>query len=505
MTKKRDAAIDLTSAQFREIGHDMVDRIADLLENMRNRPVIGNKTPGEIKGLLGSGDALPEKGSDPIVLARNGAELLIENSLYNGHPRFFGYITASPAPLGILADFLASAVNPNVGAWQLSPMATEIEIQTVRWIAELLGYPVDCGGLMTSGGNLANFVCFLAARVDAGGDEIRAQGFNSESARKLRVYTSNETHTWIMKAADLFGLGTDSIRWIETDDMQRLDMNSLRSRVEEDRKAGLIPMMVSGTAGTVSTGAIDPLPEIAEFCREQGIWFHVDGAYGGFAAAVDMVDEDIRGLAEADSVAVDPHKWLYAPLEAGCALVRDQAKLRKAFSYHPPYYHFGEETINFFDHGLQNSRGFRALKVWMGLKQVGREGLVGMIEEDIRLTRDMYGALSANEELQTFTCQLSIATFRYVPPELKENINDVEVAEYLNKLNEEVLNRLKTSGEIFVSNAVLNDQFILRVCIVNFRTTYDDVRAVPEIVVRFGRKADGELRPEKLKTGKVSS
>jgi glutamate/tyrosine decarboxylase-like PLP-dependent enzyme len=255
---------------------------------------------------------------------------------------------------------------------------------------------------------------------------------------------------------------------------------------------------VVGTAGSVSTGAVDPLPAIAALCREHALWFHVDGAYGAFAAAVPEAPDDLRGLAEADSVAVDPHKWLYAPLEAGGVLVRDAGALRRAFSHKPPYYHFGEAATSFFDLGLQNSRGFRALKVWLALAQVGRRGYARMISEDVRLAQELYRLLDGAPELERFTRSLSITTFRFVPADLSARTAEPAVAEYLDELNRDLLGRIEASGELYVSNAVVAGRFLLRPCIVNFRTTLADVEAIPGIVVRLGREADAALRPAGL-------
>jgi len=493
----RTAPLEIAPEEFRRIGHALVDRVADLLASIGARKVVEYAEPETIRGLIGGAAGLPEQGTEPSELMRGTAELLIANSLYNGHPRFWGYITAAPAPIGILGDMLAAAVNPNVGAFQLAPVATEIEAQTVRWIAEMLGYPTGCGGLLVSGGNMANFVCFLAARAAKAEHNIRETGTHHPDGKKLLVYASRETHTWIQKATDLFGFGTDAIRWLDTDEQQRLDVNALRRAVATDREAGETPMLVIGSAGTVSTGVIDPLPEIADFCREQNIWFHVDGAYGAFAALADGVDPNIKGVSQADSVAVDPHKWLYAPLEAGCALVRNRDLLRNAFSYHPPYYHFDEETINYFDFGPQNSRGFRALKVWLAIKQVGRAGYTRVIEDDIELTSQMHKAIGEHDELEALTCNLSIATFRYVPLDLRARIGSEPVDKYLDELNEQLLIRLKEGGEVFVSNAVIGGRFVLRACIVNFRTSLEDVRALPEILLREGRELHARLRREK--------
>jgi aromatic-L-amino-acid/L-tryptophan decarboxylase len=354
----RHAPLAMEAATFRSLGHRLVDQVAASLEALPLGPVTRDQSPSAVREALNLTDPLPESGMDPGLLLEQTAQLLFTHSLFNAHPRFFGYITSPPAPIGILGDLLAAAVNPNVGAWTLSPAATEIESQTVRWIASLIGYPVSCGGLLVSGGNMANFVCFLAARAANAGWDVREQGVSADSGRRLRVYSSTETHTWIQKAADLGGLGTASIRWIATDEKLRMDVAALRRQIEADSAAGDVPCLVVGTAGSVSTGAVDPLPEISAICKEFGVWFHVDGAYGGFAAAVPQAPDDLRGLSQADSVAVDPHKWLYAPLEAGCVLVRDPESLRAAFAYHPPYYHFNERATNYVDYGPQNSRGF---------------------------------------------------------------------------------------------------------------------------------------------------
>ena len=503
--RKRDTPLEMSPEEFRAAGHQLIDRIAEFLRSVPQRPVTPAEAPNVVRDLLGAAaQSLPEQGRPPERLLEEAADLLFEHSLLSGHPRFWGYIYSSAAPVGALGDLLAAAVNPNLGAWNLSPIGTEIEAQTIRWIAELIGYPADCGGVLVSGGNMANMVPFLVARKARASWDVSAEGLlGSEPARgsrpQLRVYCSAETHTWIHKATDLFGLGTNSIRWIPTDGEFRMDTAALRKRIDEDARHGDLPFLVVGAAGSVSTGAVDPLPELAAICRERGLWFHVDGAYGAVAAALPGASADLRGLSEADSVAVDPHKWLYAALEAGCVLVRNPELLRKTFSYRPPYYHLTAhadgDVTNYFEYGMQNSRGFRALKVWLALRQVGREGYVRMISDDIELARALYQAAGAHPELEAFTLGLSIATFRYVPRDLKPRSGaDAEVEEYLNRLNTELLTRLQQSGEAFVTNAVIKGRFVLRACIVNFRTTLDDVQALPGIVARIGSQADFEMR-----------
>src|SRR5712691_6880956 len=493
----RIAPLEMTPSEFRKVGRQLVERIAEFLCTLPNRPVVPNESPQVIREALGIG-SLPEQGAEAKVLLEETADLLFEHSTFNGHPRFWGVITSSAAPIGSLGDLLAASVNPNMGGWFGGPMANEIEAQTVRRIAEMIGYPTNCGGLLVSGGNMGNFVGFLAARKAKATWDVRTSGMRGKESRQMRLYTSSETHTWIHKATDMFGLGTDAIRWIPVDEQLRMDTTVLRHRIQADIDAGDLPFLLIGTAGTVSTGAVDPLPDIATICREYDLWFHVDAAYGGFAAVLlndGKVPADLKGMSEADSVAVDPHKWLYAPLEAGCVLVRKPEALRNAFSYHPPYYHFADQTeptIDYYEYGPQNSRGFRALKVWLALRQVGRAGYAEMIADDIQLARELCRLVEAHPELQAFTQALSITTFRYVPPDLTSGSEEVEV--YLNQLNAELLIRLQRSGEAFLSNAVVRGTFLLRACVVNFRTSLEDIEALPGIVIRLGKEVDAAMR-----------
>lgn len=481
------APIDLEPEQFRALGHGLVDRVADFLASLPERPVAPGERPDEVRAVLGGGP-LPEEGTAAAELLEEASSLLFDHSVLSGHARFWGYIVGAPAPIGALGDMLAASVNPNVGGWAIAPIATEIEAQTVRWLAELVGFPRECGGLLVSGGNMANFVGFLAARRAAGGAEIRERGTGGE---RFRVYTSAETHTWVQKAADLFGLGTGAIRWIPTDGDLRMDVEALRDAIEADRTAGDRPFLVIGTAGSVMTGVVDPLPELSALCREQELWFHVDGAYGAVAAMLPDASDDLKGLALADSLALDPHKWLYAPVEAGCALVRRHDALTDTFAYRPPYYHLSDEEnapINYHELGPQNSRAFRALKVWLALRQVGRAGYVRMLGEDVALARELHRVVEATPELEAMTQGLSITTFRYVPEGLDAG------DPYLDELNERIVTLLEGGGEAFVSNAVVGGRFVLRACIVNFRTTAADVRALPEIVRRVGAEAHADLR-----------
>ena len=497
-SERRRTPAELSPDDFARLGHRLVDDVAELLRTMRERPLGPGETPEQIRIALAADRPLPTSTSDAGDALAEATRLLFDHSVFNGHPRFFGYITSGAAPLGILGDMLAAAVNPNVGLWSLSPMASEMEAQAVRWIAELVGFPPGGGGVLVSGGNVANMLGLWAARAAVEEWDVREEGVRAEGSRSLRVYGSAGTHTWIQKAADLAGLGTSSIRWIATDASGVIDVTALRRSIETDVEAGDVPLMVVGTAGSVATGAVDPLPALREICDEHGAWLHVDGAYGAFAVAASNAPEALRALALADSVALDPHKWLYAPIEAGCVLVRDPDALLRAFSYRPAYYHVEEEAKNYFEHGLQNSRGFRALKVWLLLRQLGRDAYAEAIAEDIELARRFHGIAGDDPELEALTHGLSITTYRYVPHDLATRIREPSVADYLNRLNQAIQERMERSGRAFVSNAVLDGVYALRMCVVNFRTALEDVVALAHITVELGRAADRELRPPGL-------
>ena len=499
----RIAPLALSADEFRALGHDLIDHIADALATIGERPL----TPGEprsvVRRVLGE-DTLPQHGTPPAEVLDAARELLFTHSLWNGHPRFWGYVIGSPSPLGMLGDLLAAAVNPNCGGWSLSPMAAEMERQAVGWIGELLGFPPGADGILVSGGNMANMVCFLAARTARASWDVRTRGLAAPEGKRLRVYTSEETHTWLDKSVDLFGLGEECVRRIPTDERLRLRPDRLAAQIDADRAAGDEPWLVVASAGTVSTGAVDPLRAIAAVCRARNIWLHVDGAYGGFAAALPEallagdgadVAADLKAITLADSVAIDPHKWLYVPFEAGCAIVREHGLLRRAFSHVPPYYNFvgegADEPLNFYERGPQNSRGFRALKVWIALRAAGREGYEQMIGDDVRLSRALFANIAAHPEFEAVTQGLSITTFRYVPPAWRGSVDAHHDA--LNTLNRELSTRLQAGGELFVSNAVLADRYLLRACFTNFRTTRADVDAAPEMIARVGREVVREL------------
>jgi aromatic-L-amino-acid/L-tryptophan decarboxylase len=493
-TNFRISPIQMDKEDFRRIGYSLVNTIADFYENIKEGPVTSGETPSQIQAVLGR-TVLPEDGTSISELFDKATDLLLKHSLFNGHPKFFGYITSSPTPIGALADLLAAAVNPNVGANVLSPMATAIEKQTVRWLAEFIGVSDTYGGVLVSGGNMANLTAFLAARTAKAPESLKEGGLASLDDEMV-FYCSKATHTWIEKAAVLFGHGTKAIRWIPTDADNKIDLEILLKTIHDDVKNGKKPFLVIGNAGDVSTGVIDNLSEIAAICKAHDLWFHIDGAYGIPAAVIPKYKNLFEGIQEADSIAIDPHKWLYAPLEAGCTLIKNPQHLIDTYSAHPVYYNFDrtvdEPTTNFYEYGFQNSRGFRALKVWMALQQIGRNGYIKTIQQDIELSQLLYTEADRHPELEAISNNLSITTLRYVP------VDDVqpgrENEDYLNVLNEKLLNQLQLGGEAFLSNAVVGNKYCLRACIVNFRTSQKDIHEVIEIIVKEGRKVFEQIK-----------
>ncbi len=495
-TPKRKADLDINPHEFKFVARKLVDQLSEFMQTIEEQPVTTDQSPSEIRNQLPD-SVLPQNSANPFQLVEETANLLFKNSLLNGHPKFMGYITSSPAPIGALAEMMAAVINANVGGWSLSPMASEIEKQTISWIAEMIGFPVDAGGLMTSGGNMANFTALLTARKNKATWDNRTEGNASDKQKKLIVYATKETHTWLEKAADMAGLGTDSVRYVPMDVYQQMVPALLKSQIERDLDAGHLPFMVVGNAGTTATGAVDPIKDIAMIARQNDLWFHIDGAYGAFAANVDGAPGELQNLHLADSIAVDPHKWLYAPLDAGCVLVKNKEHLRDAFSAKPSYYKFetvkGEAVDSFYDFGPENSRSFRALKVWLGFKQAGLNGYRKMIADDIQLSQELFFEAELSPLLESITNNLSITTFRYVPRDL-QNSEENYHEEYLNHLNQILLTRLQESGRAFVSNAVVDGKYVLRACIVNFRTSAKDISEMVNIITEIGDQVDGELR-----------
>lgn len=417
--------------------------------------------------------------------------LALSQSVYPGHPAFMAYISGAGTVPGAAADLLAAALNQNVGAWLLSPGATEIELQVVRWFARELGLGARAGGILTSGGAMANFTALKIARDRRAGWDVRDRGVHDGPL--LVLYTSEEAHSAIDQAADMLGIGSAWVRRVPTDAAYRLRVAELEQAIRADRRAGNRPFAVVATAGTTSTGAIDPLVDIGAVCEAEGLWLHVDGAYGAAAALAPGLQPLLAGIAQADSVAIDPHKWLYVPLACGCTLVRDERVLPESFARDASYLHEDKDAtgrgVDLGNYGPQFSRGFAALKVWVSLLAHGRAAYARRIQHDADLARYLDARVRERPEFESMApVTLSIACFRYVPPDLGAAPRPELVERYLDDLNERLLTAMQLDGRTFCSNAVLGERFVLRACIVNFRTEAEHIDLLLDVAAELGAR-----------------
>jgi aromatic-L-amino-acid decarboxylase len=484
--KTTDApALDM--ADFRRLAGRVVDLAADHLEGVRERPVFRPMRPEQRLALLD--EPLPERGASPDEILDQFCQRILPHPMGNGHPRFFGWVNSPPAPVGVLADFLAAAMNPSCAGGDHA--AVYLERCCTRWLMELVGFPTEGSmGLLVSGGSMASLTCLAAARHRAAardGWNVREEGLQGNRP-PLTLYLSEEGHSCVRKSAELLGLGTSGLRTVPVNDRFEMDVGALRKMVSADRAAGRRPFCVSATAGTVNTGAIDPLDELADFCGREDLWLHVDGAYGAFG----VLDPDralrYAGMARVDSLALDPHKWLSVPVECGCVLVRDGAMLREAFSLVPPYLRTEEGKGFgglpwFSEYGFQQTRGFRALKLWAVLRHAGRAGLASVVSRHVGLARRLGALVDTSPDLQRLApVELSVVCFRYVGDELGGDENR------LNALNKVVMERIQAGGEAFLSGTVLRGQFALRACVLHYGTTEEDLAALLDVVRRTGAR-----------------
>ena len=470
-----------------ELGDEVVDLWSEVLERLPSLPVGGRATAEEVRAAVTR--EVPDAPLSADELMATLRTIALEHATYTGHPRFMAYITGAGTVPGAAADLLAAALNQNVGGFRLSPAGTEIELHLGRWFARRLGLPSTAGGYITSGGAMAAFVALKAARDARAGWAVRDLGMRA--GPPLTIYASTEVHDVNSRAADMLGLGREALRAIPCDDGLRMRVDALRDAIARDVRNGHKPIAVVATAGTVATGAIDPIDEIADVCEEHGLWLHVDGAYGGVAALTDALRPLFHGIARADSVALDPHKWLYTPHSGGAIVVRDLQTLSDAFAIHPSYVHDDKELtgrgMDIYALGPQFSRGFHALKIWISLLAHGWSAYERRIAHDVALARYLWARASQHPELEPIgpTPTLSIACFRYVPPAMR---GDAAAEPFLNQLNERLMAELQLGGRVFPSNAVLDGRFAIRACIVNFRTEAEDVDALIDEAVRVGRE-----------------
>ena len=417
----------------------------------------------------------PEEGSPSDEVLQRVVEDILPLTTRLDHPRCFGFVPSEPTWPGVVADFLASAWNVNACTWLVASGPTQVELVVLDWFRRWLGYPDGSGGLLTSGGSAATVDAFVAAREAAGNPE------------RPTVYMSDQSHSAQARAAMVVGVRRESIREIPTDGAFRLDMEALAAAVAEDRAAGFAPMAICANAGASSTGTIDPIQAMADFCQAEDIWLHVDAAYGGFAAITERGGELLGGIERADSIGLDPHKWLFQPYEAGCLLVKDVGTLENAFAFSTTVLQdtiWGANHPNMDDRGLQLSRSFRALKIWMSIQTFGMAAFRKAVSKGMDLARRAEEYVRTSRTLQLLApASLGIVCMRVAPE--GADLED----ETLEDVNREVLARLFWDDRAFVSSSSLHGTFSLRLCIVNHSTVWDDVRETLEAMERFGEEA----------------
>jgi aromatic-L-amino-acid/L-tryptophan decarboxylase len=473
-------SFDLSPEEIRRIGDAATDAVAEHREKLLSRPVFGKIAN---RAALFE-EPVPEEGQPFEQVLAFAREHILPYPMGNSHPRFYGFINATADPVGIAADYLAAAMNPN--CWGGDHAAIHVEHRVIRWLAEMLGLPGDAEGILVSGGSMANLTALAAARRAMFDGNVREEGLMGKSP--LTVYASDQVHSCVDKAVDLLGIGTNQLRKIATDERFHIRMDLLGRAVAEDRRAGLSPAIVVGNAGTVNTGAIDPLEELSDFCRRESLWFHVDGAYGAMATISPALAPLFAGIERADSIAADPHKWLYVPYEAGATLVREKGRLSAAFRKFPEYLASDPESpfpgpAWFAERGVELSRGFKALKVWMGVKTHGRRGYAAAIENDVSLARYLAAEVDRRPDFERLAeSVLSIVNFRYRPAHRALSEED------LDRVNRKTVNRLVGDGSFFLAPTVLKGRTALRVAIVNFRTRQEDLTALLDEAARIGRE-----------------
>jgi aromatic-L-amino-acid/L-tryptophan decarboxylase len=463
-----------------DLGGRVLGLWTELIERMPSLPVSRELAPLDVAEAVAL--EIPEDPMPVDDLVGHLRELTFEQSVYLGHPAFFAYICGAGTVPGAAAELLSAGLNPCLGGYRLGPGATEIELHLTRWLAHRFGMPDGAGGLMVTGGAMANFVALKCARDQRLGPDVREQGVRAHG--EVALYASEEAHVVIRRAADMLGLGAGAVRAIPADGRQRMRRDALAEAIERDVAAGVRPLALCATAGTTTTGSIDPLSAVADLAAEHDVWLHVDAAYGGAAVLSDELRGLLDGIERADSIAVDPHKWLYTPQSAGCVLLRDFGGLSRSFHSEASYIWLDEAVrhgVDFAMLGPQFSRGFLALKVWVSLLAHGRAAYGRRIAHDVALARYLAELVEEHPDFELM-CEprLSICCFRYRPAGWDGD------EDALDRLNERVMTRIHADGRVFCSNAVIAGRFGLRACIVNYRTEAEDVERLLAVAAELG-------------------
>jgi aromatic-L-amino-acid decarboxylase len=471
---KDQATLELSRKEMRAVGYRVIDMLVEHFDQLPQKPVTRRAMREELESHLA--ETLPEHGSNVGKVLDQLERDVLSNIMHLDHPRFFAFVPSPSNFVSAMADALASGFNVFAGTWLEASGPAQIELVTVEWLRQACGLPDSAGGLFVSGGSMANITALATAKHTRLG----------ESADRAVIYCSDQTHSSIERGLKVLGFRQDQLHRIGCDGSFRLDLAALEAAVELDRSAGQMPFCVVANAGTTNSGAIDPLPELADYCQQQDLWLHADGAYGAAAVFCERGKQMLAGLERVDSLALDPHKWLFQPYEIGCVLVRDASWLQQTFRILPEYLvdiEGREGEINFCDYGIQLSRGFRALKLWMSFKVFGASAFRTALDRGFELAELVEAIVNKTPGWEVVTpAQLGVVTFRYAPQGL--------AADRLDALNRAIIEAVTADGFAMISSTVLKQQTVLRMCTINPRTTETDIRAFFQRLIQMAHNLD---------------
>lgn len=459
--------------EFRRTGHQIIDMLADYFDQVGDKPLFPDVDPAELQRIFD--EPPPQKGESMDEVIQELTEKLLPYCSHVNHPGYFGLITPTPTPAGILGDLIASALNQNIGAYAIGPSGVAMERQTVRWLCEMIGYDERAGGNLTSGGMTANFIGLKLARDHVSDERAQHEGVQGRWA----AYVSEERHVSIDKAADAIGIGRDGLRTLPTDDRFQLKLDALETALDEDKRNGIRPLCIIGLAGTTNTGSVDDLSALRRIADREGIWLHVDAAYGGGMLLSKIAPNLLGGLEQADSVTMDPHKWFYAPLDAGAVLVRDNEQLTRSFGIQPAYLTEQMDTegerYQYYVHSFEQSRRFRSLKIWMSFKRYGLDEIGRWIDANVRQAHHLYELACAHPDFEpAVEPPMSAICIRYTGGNMDDDARTT--------LHHEAVQRIEKSGKYWISTTVLKGNTCFRINPVNFRTRQEHIDGLFEML-----------------------
>jgi aromatic-L-amino-acid decarboxylase len=476
---------------MRKLGHKMFDDMLDYVATVRERPV-WQHVPDRIKAHFSR--PVPQHPQPAEKIYEEFVEKVLPYPMGNIHPRFWGWILGTGTVMGAFAELLAASMNTNTGGGD-NHIANHVEKQVIDWIKEMLGYPLSASGVLTSGCSAANIIGLTVARNAKAGFDLRRKGLQC-TPQKMLLYASQEVHSSIQKAVELLGLGSEALRLLPVNDYFQIDLQTLKATITKDREDGYLPFCVVGAAGTTNTGGIDDLDALADLCQQEKLWFHVDGAFGAWAALAPRARNKVVGIERADSLALDLHKWMYMQYEVGCILVRHEQQHHKAFSLTPDYLAHGEggrglsggDLPWFSDYGFQLSREFRALKAWMALKEHGSRKYARIIQQNIDQALYLGELVNASPELElSAPVTLNVVCFRYVTPDMDDYI--------LDELNKQIVIELQEQGVAVLSGTVIKGKYVLRAANSNHRSRREDFEVLVREVIRIGKELTADRQP----------